>query len=151
MILDKQNQLSSAQVVTSTAVSTNTIDLGTARDIGAGEELSIAVTVDVSAAAAGSATVDFQVISSAAANLSSPTVLSATGPIGKADLAAGRKTIELKVPRHVLASQPIGQRYIGIQYVVASGPLNAGSAFSAHVVKDFQDQKMIYPIGYSLT
>lgn len=151
MILDKQNALSEAQVVTASAVSTNTIDLGAKRDIGAGEELSVSITVDVSAAAAGAATVDFQIISSAAANLGSPTVLGATGPIGKADLAAGRKPIELKIPRHILASMPIGQRYLGVQYVVATGPLTTGSAFSAYVVKDFQDMNMIYPSGFSLT
>lgn len=151
MILDKQNLLSSAQAVTASAVSTNTIDLGTARDIGAGEDVIIFVTVDVAALAAGAATVDFQVISSAAAALTSPTVLSTTGPIGKAELTLGRKAIELKVQRAVLAAQPIGQRYFGIQYVVATGPLTAGSFTAGVIASTFQDQAKLYPIGFSIT
>jgi hypothetical protein len=150
MILDKQNMLSEAQAVTASAVSTNTIDLSLARDIAAGEDLSIFVAVDEAATASGSATVDFQVISSAAANLGSPTVLSATGPIGKAELTLGRKLIELKVPRAVLLAQPVGQRYLGIQYVVATGPLTAGK-FTAGIVVDFQDQKVAYASGFSIT
>lgn len=150
MILDKFNQLSNAQAVTASAVSANTMDLGVARDIGAGEDIQVAVTVDVAATAAGAATVDFQVISSAAADLGSPTVLGASGPIGKAELTLGRKPIFLKIPRPILLAQPIGQRYFGIQYVVATGPLTAGT-FSAHVVKDAQDMAKIYPSGFSLT
>lgn len=43
MILDKELEFSSAQVVTGTAASTNVIDLGVARDIGAGEAMEIVV------------------------------------------------------------------------------------------------------------
>lgn len=149
MIMDKQNMLSEAQVVTASAVSTNTMDLGVARDIGAGEDLSISITVDVAATAAGAATVDFQVISSAAANLGSPTVLGSTGPIAKTELTLGRKPIELKIPRALLLAQPIGQRYFGIQYVVATGPLTAGT-FTAGVVESFQDIAKIYPSGFAV-
>lgn len=149
MFLDKQNMLSEAQAVTASVVSTNTIDLGVARDIAIGEELSASITVDVTALAAGAATVDFQFISSAAANLGSPTVLGATGPIGKAELAAGRKVIELKVPRHVLLAQPQGQRYIGLQYVVATGPLTAGS-FTAGLAIDVSSPHVLYPGGFAV-
>jgi hypothetical protein len=141
---------SEAQAVTATAVSTNTLDLGQARDIGAGEDLSVFIDVDVAALAAGAATVDFQFISSASAALTSPTELASTGPIGKAELTLGRKAIELKVQRALLNAQPLGQRYVGLQYVVATGPLTAGS-FTAGIVVDFNDEKKYYASGFSVT
>ena len=48
-ILDAQLQLSAAQAVTASAVSTNTIDLGTSRDIGTGTKLFAVVGVDTTA------------------------------------------------------------------------------------------------------
>lgn len=151
MFLDAQNLVSSAQAVTATAVSTNTIDLSQARDIGPGFDLRFSITVDVAATAAGAATVTFQAISSAAAALTSPTILSQTDAIGKAELTAGRRPIELIIPRSVLAAQPIGQRYLGIQYTVATGPLTAGSFTAGIVAGEFvQDVGKVYPAGYAI-
>lgn len=150
MITDALLLLSSAQAVTSSAVSTNTIDLGVARDIGSGEPLYAVFTVDTAATAAGAATVNFQVISSAAANLGTPTILVQTDAIGKAELTAGRRAIVLEIPPSVLAAQPIGQRYLGVQYTVATGPLTAG-AFTAQLVHDYQEQGKNYPSGFSVT
>ena len=45
MITDAFLRLSDAQALTTTAVSTNTIDLGVARDVGAGEEIYVYFTV----------------------------------------------------------------------------------------------------------
>lgn len=149
MIADAQLQLSAAQAVTASAVSTNTIDLGTARDLGAAD-LNIVITVDEAATAAGAATVQFQVISSAAANLGSPTVLAQTDAIAKTELTLGRRPIVLEVPRAIMLAQPIGQRYLGLNYVVATGPLTAGK-FTANVVLDVQDISKYYASGYSIT
>lgn len=140
-----------AQAVTSSAVSTNTIDLGVARDLGSGEELNFSFTVDVAATAAGAATVTFQVISSAAAALTSPTILTQTDAIGKAELTAGRKPIVVPIARAALISaQALGQRYLGAQYTVATGPLTAGS-FTCYLVIDAQDVNKNYPSGFSVT
>lgn len=149
MLTDALLQLSSAQAVTSTAVSTNTIDLGLARDIGIGTPLYVVIGVDEAATAAGSATVNFQLISSAAANLGTPTVLVETGVIGKADLTLGREPIVLWVAPALLAAQPVGQRYLGLQYTVATGPLTAGK-FTAHVTLDYPQVGVFYSSGFTV-
>lgn len=151
MILDANLRVSAAQAVTATAVSTNTIDLSVARDIGAGEDLSVFISVDEAATAAGAATVDFQVITSAAAALSSPTIIGSSSPIAKTELTLGRKPIEIKIPRAALLAQPLGQRYLGLQYTVATGPLTAGK-FTADIGVDFTDGgTKAYASGFSVT
>ena len=151
MYLDRQNTVSQSQAVTATAVSTDTIDLSVARDIGPGEDLRFMFNVDTAVTAAGAATVNFQVITSAAANLSSPTVIAQTDAIAKTELTAGRRPIEVVVPRSLLAAQPIGQRYIGVQYTVGTGPLTAG-AFTAYLIAgdSVQDIGKNYPVGYAI-
>lgn len=149
MMTDALLQLSSAQVVTVSAVSTNTIDLSQNRDLGAGEDIYATFSVDEAAVAAGAATVDFQVISSAAANLGSPTVIATSGPIPKADLTLGRKPFSICVNASILLAQPIGQRYFGVQYVVATGPLTAGKFSCAITDADVGGPKY-YPSGFSV-
>lgn len=146
MLTDSLLQFSSAQAVTASAVSTNTVDLSQARDLGPGEELNISVSVDTTATAAGAATVNFQVITSAAANLSSPTIIMQTDAIPKASLVAGAR-FDLPIPHQTLVA--LGQRYLGVQYTVATGPLTAG-AFSAAGVIDFADVQKSYPSGYTV-
>lgn len=148
MFVDKQLAMSEAQAVTVSAVSTNTIDLSQNRDVAA-SDINIVVTVDTTVTAAGAATVTFQAISSAAAALTSPTVLAQSDAIGKAELTAGRRPIVLRISRSVLAAQPIGQRYLGLNYVVTTGPLTAG-AFTAHMTLDVQDVGKNYPSGFSI-
>lgn len=149
MITDALLQLSAAQAVTATAVSTNSIDLGTNRDIGAGEDLYAVFNVDASVAAAGNAFVSFSVISSASANLAAPTVLASSGAIPKADLVAGRAPISIPIPQSVLTSLPIGQRYLGVRYTVTTGPLTAGS-FTANITDSEVSVGKNYPSGFAV-
>ena len=149
MLTDALLQLSSAQTVTASAVSTNTVDLSQARDLGPGNGLYVAITVDEAATAAGAATVNFQVITSAAANLGSPTIIGQTDAIGKAELTLGRKAIVVPIPLAVLLAQPIGQRYLGVQYTVGTGPLTAGKFSAAIVDADISVNKN-YPSGFSV-
>jgi len=149
MITDALLQLSAAQAVTATAVSTNTIDLSVNRDVGAGEDIYAVFGVDVSAAAAGLATVNFEVISSASANLAAPTVIASSGAIPKADLVAGRAPISIPIPQSALTSLPIGQRYLGVRYTVTTGPLTAGS-FTANITDSEVSVGKNYPSGFAV-
>lgn len=135
------------QAVTATAVSTNTIDLSQARDIGEGEPLYVEFIVDTAVTAAGAATVRFEVITSAAAALSSPTVIAASGDIPKASLTLGQK-IQVAIPSQSIT--PLGQRYLGAQYTVSTGPLTAGT-FTAVVNLGNQSQpQKSYPSGFTV-
>lgn len=149
MLQDALLQLSNAQAVTATAVSTNTIDLGVARDLAPGSDLYVNIGVDTSATAAGAATVLFQIISSATSNLASPTVLSAGDSIPVADLQAGRRPISLCLNQAVLNAQPVGQRYLGVRYVVTTGPLTAG-AFTAYLSNSDVAANKNYPSGFAV-
>lgn len=114
MRVDALNQLSDAQAFTATAVSTNTYDSETAgNDMSIGEELVLAVAVDVAADfTTGDETYTLQLIQSAAANLGSPDVL-ASRAILAADLTAG-STHYLPLPQGSKT-----KRYLGYQLVAA--------------------------------
>ncbi len=144
MITDANLQLSSAQAVTATAFSTNTIDLSVARDIGTGEDLDIHVSVDTTCTAAGGATVQFQVVTSDNANLSSPIILNETDAIPIATLVKGYR-MELEIPAQIGSN---GHRYLGLQYTVGTGPLTAG-AFTATIALDVEDRKT-YASGFTV-
>ena len=145
MITDKLLRVSTDQAVTSTAVSTDTIDLSVARDIGEGKKLIMNFAVTEAATDSGSATVTFQVIGSASADLSSPVVLGSTGAIAKADLTLGAN---IAVDINSLIGSK-GYRYIGANYVVATGPLTAGK-FTADIVETVQDGKKFYASGFTV-
>lgn len=146
MITDKLLRVSEDQAVTASAVSTDTIDLSQARDIGEGKDLYMHFDVTEAATAAGSATVTFQVIGSTAAALSSPVVLGSTGAIAIADLTLGKR-IAVRINPNIAS---LGLRYMGANYVVATGPLTAGK-FTADIVETIQDGLKFYASGFSVT
>lgn len=127
MILDRQLLLSNAQALsTGTILSTNAIDLASARDIGIGDNLELFIRV--TAALTGGTSVQFAYVTSANADLSSPNVIVQTPPVPAASLTAGSEWLRVQVP--ALSDTASRQRYVGVQYTVngtfAAGTVTAG-------------------------
>lgn len=142
MITDKLLRVSEDQALTTTAVSTDTIDLSIARDIGEGEALYM--NFAVTTALTGGTSVKFEVISSAAANLGSPTVIGSSDAIVTADLVAG-KNVAVRINPQIASA---GQRYLGARYTI-SGTYSAGKV-TADVVMNIQDGRTFYASGFTV-
>lgn len=145
MITDALLQLSSSQAVTASAVSTNTIDLLTAQDIGEGEDLYANFSVPTTCTSGSSSTVTFQTIVSASAALTSPLVVGSSDAIPVASLTAGYRTSVAINPQ----IKSLGKRYLGVQYVVAGGSLTGG-AISADINIGVTDRKE-YASGFKVS
>ena len=140
MLLNSQEVFSDAQAVTSTAISTNVIDLNpvagpnTLQDVGSGEAIYLVVVTETTATDTSSdATLTVTLESDSTENLAtSATVHYSTGAIAFAGFAtAGTVLAAIKLPAGSY------ERYLGVRYTVASGPLTAGK-FDAFLVKDVQ-------------
>ena len=142
MFTDKLLRVSEDQAVTSTAVSTDTIDLVQARDIGEGTPLYM--NFAVTTAMTGGTSIKFEVITSANANLSSPTVIGSSDAIATANLTLGKNVVVRFNP--LIAEK--GERYIGARYTV-SGTYNGGK-ITADVVETIGDGRKYYASGFTV-
>jgi len=137
--VDNNLVLSDAQAVTATAASTKSIDFATAtRNVGAGHELDLVIVVGTAATAAGAATVTFALQDSTDNTTFNDVIVSPA--IGKATLVAGYEALRITLPRTL-------NRYIQVNYTVATGPLTAGT-FTAYITDDRQDN-VARPSGFS--
>ena len=143
MITDKLLRVSDAQAVTTTAVSTDTVDLSVARDIGEGGDLYM--NFAMTEAFAGGTSTNFEIIIADNAALSSNVVvIGASGAIVTADLTLGKNVAVRLNPQ--IAS--LGKRYLGARYTV-SGTNSAGKV-TADMVMDVQDGKKFYASGFTV-
>jgi len=143
MITDSLLRVSEDQAITSTAFSTNTIDLGTARDIGEGTALYM--NFAVTTALANGTSVKFEVVTSANANLSSPTVVGSSDAVLTAALTVG-KNVVVRINPDIAGK---GKRYLGARYTVA-GTYNAGKV-TADVVETIGDGQKYYASGFTVS
>jgi len=131
MILDELNMFSSAQAITATAVSTNSVDLGAADiDLGSGENLYVHLNVDVAFTDSGSdSTVTVTLVTDSDPALGSATAVQTLGTFAALS-AIGTKIIARIQPNLTL------ERYVGLNYTLANGNLTTGSvsAYLAHGV-----------------
>ena len=143
MITDKLLRVSDAQAVTTTAVSTDTVDLSVARDMGEGGDLYM--NFAMTEAFAGGTSTNFEVIIADNAALSSNVVvIGASGAIVTASLTLGTNVAVRLNPQ--IAS--LGKRYLGARYTV-SGTNSAGKV-TADMVMDVQDGKKFYASGFTV-
>lgn len=146
MIRDAEATFEWEAAITVTAVSTDKIDLSVAnRDIGVnGGNLWIVGVVKTAFTAAGAGTLACDLVDDDNAALSSPTTLtSLMAATGKATLIAGYTMFKTRLP-----VGKITQRYLGLQWTVATGPMTAG-AVSAFLTPNI-DAQFAYPRGYSV-
>jgi hypothetical protein len=146
MYVDTQTTFSDNQAVTATAISANVIDLGAVtvggagtpfnplQDVGTGEPVTLVVLTTVAATDAGSdATLTVTLESALDAGLtSSPVVHFSTGALPFASFSPAGARVAL-----VVLPTANYQRYVGLRYTVAAGPLTAG-AFKAFLTTDPQ-------------
>lgn len=138
MILDKTLMFSELQALTTTAPSTNIVDLGSVRDIGQGEELWLTVRVGTAAASTGSSTVTIALQTDTASGFGTAVTLAQTAAIAKASLTANTEVWKIPLPEGV-------QRYLRLNYTVATADLTAGT-FDAFLSLD-RRQNSYYASG----
>lgn len=149
MLIDRTMYLSIAQVLTTTAASTDVYDAVAFRDLGNGDDptLDCLSWVAVTMAGGTSAQVQFQ---GSTDNSTYYTIIE--GPaVVLASLTAGQRLLDVPVPR-MLQAQPPGAaplqatpRYYRFNYVIV-GTMSGGSAVSSMIVLDRQTA-MYYPPG----
>lgn len=140
MLADMQNIISDKQSIAAaagTVVGTNVMDLRAVGTIPQGgspiadvgrmfsyELPGLLVQITTTVTSGGAATIDFRVCSSANSDLSSPTVLDSSGALALATMVAGYQVqVGQRLPN-------ITQRYLGMNYVIATATTTAGNVFA---------------------
>lgn len=143
MIIDKQARFDWDDAITSTRVSTDKIDLqANNRDLGLLDDLYLVIMATEAFTASGSATLTVDLVDDDNASLSSPaTLINLANAVGKATLVAGYTIFKGRLP-----IEKITQRYLGLNYTVATGPMTAGKV-RAFLTPNI-DRQFYYPRGY---
>lgn len=131
MIHDTQLLFSDAQALTATAVSTNVVDLGIARDIGTGDPLYLVVILDVALTDAGSDStiaVTLQGGATAGATTASQVLFTIPAVATAGSIFVSRLSpAGLSAARALTTTNPLSYRFIQLTYTVANGNLTTGT------------------------
>jgi hypothetical protein len=162
-----QNNVSNAQAITGSAsiVSTDSIELGTVgfpRDIGEGEAIyanAVCTTTCVDTSGTD-ATLTIQVIGASDAGLTADiVVLGSSGPFGVVApsplvIPAGATTGGVPVTPISVRVNPAmfstATRFIGVRYIIASGPFTAGAFTTFFAPHPHSDSRKFYPSGWTV-
>ena len=141
-ILDAQNMFSDSQVVAATGVSTNSIDLGSDRNIGIGEPMAVLIMVEAIDATSGDETYTVALEADDNSAFSSPaTVLSMAIP-----RAGGARQVALPVPPNTDT-----ERFLQLRYTL--GGTTPSITVSAYLVPlhHIPSGAVYYPAGYTIS
>lgn len=143
MILSKEDTFEWGDAITASRVSTGKYDLGAnLRDLGV-TDLWIVGRVHTTFQADGSATLACSLIDDSVPGLDdTPAVLfTLMAATGKATLVAGYEMFKTRLPLG-----KISQRYLGVQWTVATGPMTAGKVDC--FLADNVGHRIAHPRGY---
>lgn len=120
MIIDKSLEFSVAQAVTTDAASTNVIDLGADRDLGASDLYLETLVTTAFDSANDTATLVIQLQTDSAENFASPTLLAASATLGVSSLGAKARPFRIKIPHTT-------ERYLRLNYDNGTEAFSAGA------------------------
>lgn len=145
MLIDKENMFSDAQAITASAASTNYVDLGVARNIGAGEPLKLVIVVTTAFTdAVSDSTVTPSLQTDDNTGFSSAATVQTFATLAALS-AAGTRLVYNLDPYNDAGNF---ERYLQMYYTVANGNLTTG-AISAFLAHDAQAWKA-YASGYTV-
>jgi len=138
-IIDYFLQLASSQAFTSTGLGLKSVDFGSVRQLGLIDEgLFLVVSVETAAdSTTGDETYEFQIITSAAAGLGSPTVLNSK-TVAAADLGKGAQ-VTLVTPMEGM------KEFVGLNVVL--GGTTPSITISAYLTSELPQANISYPAG----
>jgi hypothetical protein len=143
MILDGQNLMSDAQALTSTAASTNVIDLGADNNVGIGEAMAVVVQLDV---AADDADADETYV--VAVQTDDNAAFSSAASVGSITIAAG----DAAGTRYsfLLPKDTSMERYLRLNYTLG-GTSPSVTVTSFLIPADGLEAYVSYPKGYTIS
>lgn len=140
MLIDAQHLFSDAQALTATGASTNSIDLGSDRDIGPGEPMAVVLKFDA-ALAGTSPTISVAIQTDDNSSFSSPTTIITSQTLSSA--AAGTQV--------VVPLPAANERYVRLNYTLnGTTPTATVTSFlTRHEMVDTASS-VSYPNGYTV-